>query len=83
MNNGKYLWNENKILVRLLNNRLIIRVGGAFIKIKDFINLKNKLEMGRNSINQDHYEKKRKSSKNLDERKNNSSLTTTGKNKYE
>jgi hypothetical protein len=34
MNQGKYLWNDNKILVRLLNNRLIIRVGGAFVKIE-------------------------------------------------
>ena len=34
---GKYIWNQSKILVRMINERIIIRVGGGYMNVEEFV----------------------------------------------
>ena len=41
---GTYMWGTKKIFAKIMNNRLIIRVGGGFMNIDEFIkNMENEL----------------------------------------
>ena len=41
---GTYMWGTKKFFAKIMNNRLIIRVGGGFMNIDEFIkNMENEL----------------------------------------
>ncbi len=39
------MWGTKKVLVKIINGRLIIRVGGGFMSVEEFVQQKTKIEM--------------------------------------
>lgn len=39
------MWGTKKVLVKIINGRLIIRVGGGFMSVEEFVRQKSKIEM--------------------------------------
>ena len=45
INNGSYMFGSKKILAKIINGRLVIRVGGGYMNANEFIEQYGKIEM--------------------------------------
>ena len=42
---GKYLFGTKKILAKIINNKLVIRVGGGYMSVEEFIDQYGRMEL--------------------------------------
>lgn len=42
---GKYTFGSKKIIVKIINNKLVVRVGGGYTSVEDFIDQYGKMEL--------------------------------------
>ena len=60
------MWGTKKVLVKIINGRLIIRVGGGFMSVEEFVQQKTKIEMMKVLKLDEHRDNKKNSGIRLD-----------------